>query len=320
MSTSSSRLERLLALVPYLLAHPASTLPDLARTFGISISQLRQDLNLIFMCGLPGHTPGDLIEVWFGPDNTVSLSNADTIRRPLRLTTDEALALVVALRTLAEVPAAEGDDAVRRALIKIETAAGQAAEQAGRVAVAVEAEPGVVAAAGGALRRSRRVRLAYYVPGRDETTDRDVDPMRLLVTAGRTYLQGWCHRAGAIRTFRTDRIVRIVELTESATPPPDVGPLPDALFTPSGADRLVTLLLEPRARWVADYYPCESRTESGGGRLTVTLRSRETGWLVRLAMRLGQQATVIGPVELAVAVREQARDALAAYSSTCSCG
>lgn len=313
MSTSATRLERLLALVPYLLGHPGTPLAELAATFGVSVRQIRQDLNLIFMCGLPGHTPGDLIEVWFGPEDTVSVTNADTIARPLRLTTDEALALVVALRTLADVPAADGDDAVRRALAKIETAAGEAAEQAGRVAVAVEAEP-VVAAARGALSRGHRVRLAYYVPGRDETTERDVDPMRLLVTAGRTYLQGWCHRATDIRTFRTDRILALTELDEPAAPPPAAGPLPEAAFTASEADPLVSLLLEPGARWVADYYPCESVTEAGDGRLSITLRSRQSSWLVRLVLRLGSQATVLGPAELLGEVRGAAAAALAAYN------
>jgi len=316
MSTSSTRLERLLALVPYLLAHPGSRLPDLARTFGVPVRQLRRDLDLIFVCGLPGHSPGDLIEVWFGPEDTVSVTNADTIRRPLRLSTDEALALIVALRTLADVPAVEGDDAVLRALAKIETAAGEAAEQAGRVAVAVEVEPAVVATARGALARRRRVHLAYYVPGRDETTERDVDPMRLLVTAGRTYLQGWCHRAEDIRTFRTDRIVSLVELDEPADPPPGARALPDALFTPSPADRLVTLQLAPRARWVADYYPCESVTETSDGGLVVELRSRETAWLVRLAMRLGSQASVLAPPELADEVRSSAARALAGYEES----
>lgn len=312
MSTSSARLERLLALVPYLLAHPGTPLPDLAATFGVTVRQLRHDLNLIFVCGLPGYSPGDLIEVWFGPEDTVSVTNADTIARPLRLTTDEALALVVALRTLADVPAAEGDDAVLRALAKIETAAGEAAEQAGRVAVAVEAEP-VVAAASGALRRGRRVRLSYYVPGRDETTERDVDPMRLLVTAGRTYLQGWCHRATDIRTFRTDRILALTELDEPAAPPPSAGPLPDALFSAADTDPLVSLLLEPRARWVADYYPCESITEAGDGRLSITMRSRESSWLVRLVLRLGAQATLLGPEHLLREVRAEAAAALRAY-------
>jgi proteasome accessory factor C len=314
VSTSASRLERLLALVPYLLAHPGTPLPDLARTFGVPVRQLRQDLNLIFLCGLPGHTPGDLIEVWFGPEDTVSVTNADTIARPLRLTTDEALALVVALRTLADVPAADGDDAVQRALAKIETAAGEAAEQASRIAVTVEAEPEMVAAARGALSRSHRVRLSYYVPGRDEITERDVDPMRLLVTSGRTYLQGWCHRAIGMRTFRTDRIVALTELDTPAAPPPDAGPPSDTLFAPSDQDRLVTLRLEPRARWVSDYYPCESVTEAGDGRLLVTLRSRESRWLVRLALRLGSQATVVGPDALAAEVRGEAAAALAAYA------
>ncbi len=317
MSTSSARLERLLALVPYLLAHPASPLDDLARTFGVTLRQLRQDLDLIFMCGLPGHSPADLIEVWYDQDGCVSVTNADTIRRPLRLTTDEALALVVALRTLADVPGPQGDDAVRRALAKIETAAGEAAEQAGRVAVAVEAEPEVVATLRGALAAGRRVHLAYYVPGRDETTERDVDPMRLLVAEGRTYLQGWCRRVEDVRTFRTDRIVSVVQLDAPADLPPDAGPPPDALFTPSPDDRLVTLRLEPTARWVADYYPCEPMPEpgraSGDDRLVVRLRSRETSWLVRLVMRLGTAAVVLEPAELAAEVRAEAAAALSAY-------
>lgn len=315
MSTSSTQLERLLALLPYVIAHPGSRVAELAARFGVSPAQVRKDLELAFVCGLPGHLPDDLIEVWFEADGTVSVTNADTVRRPLRLTKDEALALVVALRTLADVPAADGDDAVRRALAKIEAAAGAAVGPSERVTVAVEAEPDVVPTLRAALTARRRVHLSYWVPGRDETTERDVDPLQLLVTGGHTYLWGWCWRAEDLRTFRTDRVSGVAVLDAPADPPAEARarPLPAQLFTRSPQDRLVTLRLAARARWVAEYYPCESIEAAGEG-LLVRLRSRDNGWLVRLALRLGADAEIVEPASLAAEVAAAAAAALSAYA------
>ena len=103
MTGAGDHLPRLLALVPYLLAHPGARLADVAREFGVSEQRLRADLDLLWVCGLPGHGPGDLIDVSYEGER-VTLSNAETIARPLRLTADEALALIVALRALADVP------------------------------------------------------------------------------------------------------------------------------------------------------------------------------------------------------------------------
>ena len=83
MSTAD-RLPRLLALVPYLMSHPGAQVPEVAKIFGLSEKQLIDDLQLVWMCGLPGHTPGDLIDVsWDGGE--IVIDNADTIARPLRL-------------------------------------------------------------------------------------------------------------------------------------------------------------------------------------------------------------------------------------------
>src|SRR6185437_8722126 len=97
------RLPRLLALVPYLQAHQGISASQAAADFEITEDQLRRDLQLLWMCGLPGHGPGDLIDLSFEGD-TVSVGHDAGLARPLRLTTDEALALVVALRTLADQP------------------------------------------------------------------------------------------------------------------------------------------------------------------------------------------------------------------------
>src|SRR6266700_1017208 len=86
-------------------------------------------------------------------------------------------------RLLAEVPGIEERSALSRTIAKLEAAAGEAAAASAQVAVQVDdhAARGVLAQAKDALARSRRIHLSYYVPGRDEATERDVDPMRLLV-------------------------------------------------------------------------------------------------------------------------------------------
>jgi proteasome accessory factor C len=315
VSASTAQLPRLLALVPYLLARPGVRLADVAADFGITEDRLRKDLNLLWVCGLPGHGPGDLIDVEFEGE-TVTLLEPAGVTRPLRLTVDEALALIVALRALAETPGLAERDAVDRALAKVELAAGGAAGPAGRVEITVEGEERVLPVVRQALEEQRALHLAYYVPGRDETTDRDVDPMRLLLVDGRSYLEAWCRRAEAVRLFRLDRVHEVRVLDEPSQPPATAQPrdLAQGLFRPGPDDLLVTLALRPAAAWVADYHPCESVTESPDGGLVVRLRARDTAWVRRLALRLGASGRVLAPDSLAQSVRDEAAIALLGYS------
>ncbi len=200
----------------------------------------------------------------------------------------------------------------------MEAVAGTAALPAGRVEVALEGEGEVLPVVQESLDRQRRLHLSYYVPGRDETTERDVDPMRLLLVEGRPYLEGWCRRAEGVRLFRLDR-VQAVQLLDLPADPPATAEhrdLSQGLFQPSPEHVLVQLVLRPGAHWVADYHPCES-VEPGDtpGELLVGLRTPSTEWVRRLALRLGDQAYVVAPAELAEAVRADARAALAAYES-----
>jgi proteasome accessory factor C len=315
MSGSTDRLPRLLALVPYLLAHQGERLADVAAEFGVSEAQLRADLDLLWVCGLPGHGPGDLIDVSYEGDR-VTLSNADTIARPLRLTTDEALALIVALRALADVPGLQERAALDSALAKLEAATGEAGAAAERVSIVLETQERALAVARAALDQHRRVHLVYHVPARDETTERDVDPMRVLLVEGRAYLEGWCRRADGVRLFRLDRVVDIAVLDEPADVPAAAVPrdLSEGLFQPSAADETVTLEVAPSARWVVDYYPCERVDELPGGGCLAAIRTPDPGWVRRLALRLGDACRVVAPAALAEQVRADARAALAAYA------
>src|SRR5256885_15700084 len=120
---STDRVGRLLNLVPYLLSRPGITVDEAAADLDVTDRQLREDLELLWVCGLPGYGPGDLIDMAFDGD-TVMITYDAGIDRPLRLTQDEALALVVALRMLAEVPGAHDRAAGERALAKVQSAAG----------------------------------------------------------------------------------------------------------------------------------------------------------------------------------------------------
>ncbi|HLQ55913.1 MAG TPA: WYL domain-containing protein [Streptosporangiaceae bacterium] len=314
--TATDRLQRLLALVPYVVSRNVVGLADTAAAFGVTERQLVDDLNMLWCVELRSPDPYCPIDLSYEGGEIV-VSQAESIDRPLRLGVDEASALLIALRMLAEVPGIEERSALSRTIAKLEAAAGEAAAASAQVAVQVDdnAASGVLAQMKDALARGRRIHLSYYVPGRDEATERDVDPMRLLVVEGRTYLEGWCLRAESVRLFRLDRVLAISVLGVAASVPGDAQPLDldQGLFRPSADDVLVLLELSARGRWVAEYYPCEQVDELGDGRLRVSLRTPDTRWVRRLALRLGEDGQVIAPSAVAAQVREDAAAALAQY-------
>jgi proteasome accessory factor C len=315
--TATDRLQRLLALVPYVVSRNVVGLAETAAAFGVTEPQLVDDLNLLWCVELRSPDPYCPIDLSYEGGEIV-VSQAESIDRPLRLGVDEASALLVALRMLAELPGTQERSALSRTIAKLEAAAGAAGAASAQVAVQVDdnAARGVLAQVQDALARRRRIHLSYYVPGRDDATERDVDPMRLLVVEGRTYLEGWCLRAESVRLFRLDRVLGITVLEVAASVPGDAQQVDvdQGLFRPSAADVHVQLELSAHGRWVAEYYPCEEITELGEGRLRVSLRTPDTRWVRRLALRLGEDGQVIAPPELAAQIRADAAAALALYA------
>ena len=329
VTTSSDRLQRLLALVPYVISRKVVGLSETAAAFGVSERELVDDLNMLWCVELRAPDPYCPIDLSYEGGEIV-VSQAESMDRPLRLGVDEASALLVALRMLAEVgqaasvPGLAEGSALSRTIAKLEAAAGEAAAPSAQVAVQVDrhAERSVAAELREALAAGRRVHLSYYVPGRDEATERDVDPMRLLVVDGRTYLEGWCRRAEAVRLFRLDRVLAVKVLTAAAEVPREAEPvdLDNGLFRPSPTDLRVVIELAPYGRWVAEYYPCEEVTELGEGRLRVVLRTPDSEWVRRLALRLGEDGRVVGPAEVVADVRREASAALAQYGTAGAAG
>ena len=314
--TATDRVLRMLAMVPYISRRPGVSIAEIAGEFGVSVEQVTADLDLLMVCGLPGYYPDDLIDVVLDEDGgTVSISYDAGIERPVRLTTDEAVALTVALRALADLPGLVDAEAVLSALAKLEQASGVPVP-AVQVAAADPAPAlGVVREA---LSRYRRLWIRYYTASRDALTEREVDPIRLLAIDGHVYLEGYCHVAESVRRFRVDRIdeARITDEPAQAPLWVDTDP-PAALFSPEPSSIPVTLLLRSSAKWVAEYYLMDQITELDDppGALRVRMRAGADEWLVRLVLSLGGAATIEDRPELAAQVAERATAALAGYGS-----
>jgi proteasome accessory factor C len=323
VATATERLQRLLALVPYVVSRNVVGMAETAAAFGVTERELVDDLNLLWCVELRSPDPYCPIDLSYEGGEIV-VSEAEAIGRPLRLGVDEASALLIALRMLADLklPSISDGSALSRTIAKLESAAGSAAGPSAQVAVQSDGPSQSAAAQSAAalvteaLNRGKRLHISYYVPGRDEATERDVDPMRLLVVEGRSYLEGWCRRADDVRTFRLDRILAIEVLDVALEVPASAEhvDVDHGLFRPSPQDVLVEFELSPAGRWVAEYYPCEEITELADGRLRIRLRTPDTQWVRRLALRLGEDGRVTAPPELAAQVIADATAALDHYA------
>jgi proteasome accessory factor C len=240
---------------------------------------------------------------------------ADFFSRPVRLTRSEALALYLRGKALAGAPGLEEASALTSALGKIESALGPEAlgDLAGRVEVGgggAMAES--LATIRAAADQRRRVEIEYYSAGRDELTERRIDPEQVFSAMGNWYVVAWDHLSDDERLFRIDRIRSMRPMDERFEPRGLTGQ-GRPLYTRTDQDRPVRLRLGPGARWVAEYYEIEAKREVDGGALEVTLPAKELAWVAKLILRLGGEAHVMEPPELVDLVREMAAATLALY-------
>ncbi|MEB7503440.1 helix-turn-helix transcriptional regulator [Arthrobacter koreensis] len=297
---AQERLSRLLDLVPYILANQGAGMAETADRFGVSQEQLASDLNLLFVSG-PRYYPNGLMDVNF-ETGEIYIDNAESLSQPVRLSMDEAAALVVGLDTLAALPGAAPTDAVAAAHAKLTEAAGMAA--AAGTSLAAEllpagTPPDMLSVLQKAVTGRRRLAIRYVVPSRDEVSDRVVDPRRIFSDNNTWYLDAWCHRAQAGRFFRVDRILSAKDHGEAANDLPDPDPqFPSSLFTPGESDEFVTIRLLPDASWVADAYHAEARAMLPDGSQAVVLRTASTGWIPGFIARLGGSGAVLEPAGL----------------------
>ncbi|HEX3545154.1 MAG TPA: YafY family protein [Mycobacterium sp.] len=318
MTTVSTRLVRLLNMVPYFVANPKITYAEAASDLGVSVKQLQDDLNQLWMCGLPGYGPGDLIDFEFSGD-TIEVTFSAGIDHPLRLTSPEATGVLVALRALVDVPGMVDPEAARSAIAKIESAAGSASHAIESAVAAVDApapvESHAAAAVRAAVRNRRALMIDYYSASHDVLSSRVVDPIRVVLVADNSYLEAWCRSAEGVRLFRFDRIVDARVLDEPSAPPqPAVRAGPDtSLFDADPSLPSAKLAIDRSASWMFDYYPLRVIRELPDGACEAAMTYASDEWMARFVLGFGAAVRVLEPEALAQQVRDAATAALSAY-------
>ena len=283
-----TEVERILALVPWIVSHPGANKTEIAHRFGITVDQLDDDLALVLMIGVPPYSPGNYLDVVEDDNGNVEIRLADYFRRPLQLSPAEGLALLAAGRALLAVPGSDAAGPLATALDKLE----RALELPGLVVDV--GEPGFLGKVRDAAAKHARIEIDYWSAGRDELTTRTIDPDTVFFATGRWYVGAYCQHARDDRMFRIDRI-RAVRPTGETFEPGATALVAGEVFRPQPDDPRVELELAPAAAWVAEAFPTESVTERSDGSLTVVLAVSEPAWLERVLLQLGPDARVVGP-------------------------
>ena len=308
------RLARMLVVVPYLIQHPGTTLDEASTLFEIPMPQLRRDLEMLFLAGLPPYGLGDLIDVDIDEEGGVWISMADHFARPLRLTRQEALAVYVRATELAATPGMPGAPALTSALAKLRAALGSETlgDAAGIAAADAGSAPPFLDAVRTAAQERQRLLIAYAAASTGERTERRIDPEAVFASSGQWYVAAWDVDLDDERLLRVDRIDEVRASGERFEPRGLQG-AGRPLYTPGAQDVGIRVRLRPEARWVAEYYVATDPVEEDEGNLVVTLPTGQVTWAARLLLRLGGDAEVLEPDTVRDEVRAQAQATLARY-------
>jgi len=303
---TAKRLTRILAVLPWIIEHEGAPTDDVVERFGYAdTAELVKDLHLVFMTGLPGYGPGDLIDVDVFEDE-VFVDAADYFARPLRLTPPEALGLLAAGLTMVESDQAPA--ALRTAVDKL--IAVVAPDDGETVAVDVPTPP-LVTLLREAIEERSPVQISYVGLASNERTDRVVEGHSVFFNLGNWYLSGLCRRAGASRVFRVDRIVA-AEIIGGAYEMDESDKQAMIRYQPTESDVRTTFTLSPRSTWVAEYYPLDV-LELDDGFLRVTMSVSDPLVAARLLLQLGDQASNIVGNEVTEALASLRTRILARY-------
>jgi proteasome accessory factor C len=203
-SAPLERTARLLDLVPYINSHQGISLKELAQVFDVSQAQMTNDLTTLWMCGLPGYTPLELMDLDF-ESGFVTIRNAETLAKPRSITFDEGVALVLGLDLLRSTIASDRTDLLQSIDLLSKRLAHLINLPSGLSATTVINQE-ISAAITQAMGSRSGLKISYHSLYRDEVSTRVILPIELIEKDGQRYLSSYCYSASDFRQFRIDRI------------------------------------------------------------------------------------------------------------------
>ena len=293
------RTSRALDLVPYLLEHQGISTTELASVFGVTEKQINQDLVLIHMCGLPGYTPLELIDMYY-EDGYVTVSDPQSFKRPRKMGRSEMASILVSLDLLKSMR----NDDIRKEIEELQKKLLSSLKfENPYVVVQDSGENKFLQVLESAIAKSSALRIVYLSGNKDERTDRTIFPLDIYRANQGTYLSAWCKTSSADRTFRLDRIIECEVIDEAEMD--QQRERGDGLSGQKGA----RLVINKSARnFIDDNRAIIESVEDAPGseQLLVNLNPVDEDWLVRTVLGFGGGIAVKEPHALASEISSRA--------------
>jgi proteasome accessory factor C len=306
-SAGGDRLIRLLAILAYLAEVGEATFSDLSDRFSIDERSIVSELELAACCGLPPYTPAELLELVVEDDRVIAFG-LGALRRPPRLTPDEGFALAASARAMLAATGAQSASPLARALAKLEAVLGES-----HVQIEIQA-PENLERLQQALSEHEVIEIEYLGAERSEPTTRRVEPANVVALDGTFYLDAFCHLANDWRRFSLSRIRAIRatgEVGMPRTPPPEFSK--GTAFVGGPRVRLAKIAVPASRARALERLAIGPGREQSDKTWLFEIEVADTAWFGRLLLRLGPEAVVLDPPELAHAAVAVATKALARY-------
>ncbi|MDD7929641.1 helix-turn-helix transcriptional regulator [Microbacterium thalli] len=312
---ATDRAALILQLVPYLIAAGEVTVEQAAHDFEVSAAQMREMVRKLTVIGLPGEggfwqMANDLFDIdWdlLEREDRIVITNSVGLERSPRLTAREAAALLAGLQLAASLPGVGDSDVMQGLLAKLARGSGQTPAE---VIIAPGPVDEVRETVARALRERVAVSFTYRAPDAPGPTTRTVDPVKVSISDGQWYLQGWCHMRRAMRTFHLDRVS-----DAEATRIPAVHasePVPE-LFQPADDEVVAEIRFPVAATAAVGEYLANAEVRSDGPWRIARIRVADARSLKRLVARAGGAIEIIAPVDARRAAHDWATAGLAQY-------
>lgn len=302
VENAALRAIRLLDLVPYIVAHPGISITELAKEFSISRDEVLKDLNLLFLCGLPGYTPLELIDISFDEESVV-IRDPQNLAAPRNLNESEALIARIALAALEEsTPKTSAAYLQIIALREKIAKAFSSSIPASAITFTLDKERATLEAIESAIKQELDLEMTYNNVTKDSSSRRSITPISIIAEDKRTLVSAYCHSAKALRTFNLAQISEVS--TKERSTRTDLERLEDS----RGSSAEVIIKSED-SRFLSEN--ASSLTELSKSCYQIDIFQPE--WIVRSVLAGADSLELAKPLELRAEIAERANRALLAY-------
>ncbi len=285
-------------LVPFLNTHQGIALKELAQHFDVSQAQMSADLTTLWMCGLPGYTPLELMDLEF-ESGFVSIRNAPTLSKPRAITFQEGVALLLGLDLIASSLPDDRQDLLA-ATQSLQERLTKILGVPIKLSVATSTSGAVSTAIAQALQTNGGLVIRYHSMYKDLITERTVIPVDTYQTETNHYMRAYCLSALDYREFRLDRIERATPIEVTTT---------HDLVNRNSQKISFILAVMQASRDVAERFGI-ANIEIG---TSVELSSYSKQWIERSVMASGGAAHLETPLDIRAEVARKARLMLNRY-------